>query len=169
MSRLYAIQIYGLENAKEIDVMGGMALKIKLVIPGKPLGKQRPRVLKNGITYTPDRTMNYETLVRQLYIEKHFQKQLEGPIRATITAYMYIPQSESKKRKRKMLANEILPCKKPDWDNIGKIITDALNGLAYEDDKQIVDARVIKLYSDKPRVEVILEEIRGEKWNNIEN
>jgi len=136
-------------------------LKIKLVIPGKPLGKQRPRVLKNGITYTPKKTVNYETLVRQIYIEKYFQKQLEGPIRAVITAYMYIPKSESKKRKKKMLENEILPTKKPDWDNIGKIITDALNGLAYEDDKQIVDARVVKLYGDQPRVEVQLEELEA--------
>lgn len=134
-------------------------MKVKLVIPGKPLGKQRPRVLKNGHTYTPDKTVNYETLVRQLYIENYFGKKLEGPIKAVVTAYMYIPKSESKKRKRKMLKNEILPCKKPDWDNIGKIITDALNGLAYEDDKQIVDARVVKLYGDRPRVEVELEEI----------
>ena len=134
-------------------------MKVKLVIPGKPLGKQRPRVLKNGITYTPDKTVNYETLVKQLYITEHFQKQLPGAIKATITAYMYIPKSESKKRKKKMLINEILPCKMPDWDNIGKIITDALNGLAYDDDKQIVDARVIKLYGDQPRVEVELEEI----------
>ena len=135
-------------------------MKIKLTIPGKPLGKQRPRVMRNGHTYTPDKTVNYETLVKQLYIEKYFQKQLSGPIKATITAYMYIPKSESKKRKKKMLANEILPCKMPDWDNIGKIITDALNGLAYEDDKQIVDARVVKVYGDQPRVEVELEEIK---------
>ena len=134
-------------------------MKIELVIPGRPMGKQRPRVMRNGHTYTPDKTVNYETLVKQLYIEKYFQKQLEGPIRATITAYMYIPKSESKKRKRKMLANEILPTKMPDWDNIGKIITDALNGLAYEDDKQIVDARVVKVYGDQPRVEVELEEL----------
>ena len=86
-------------------------MKIKLIIPGKPLGKQRPRVLKNGITYTPKKTVNYETLVRQIYIENYFRKQLEGPIRAVITAYMYIPKSESKKRKKKMLENEILPTK----------------------------------------------------------
>lgn len=139
-----------------------MQAEIKLTIPGKPLGKQRPRVTRTGITYTPKKTVNYETLVKQLYIQNYFQKQLEGPIKATITAYMYIPKSESKKRKAAMLANEIRPCKMPDWDNIGKIITDALNGLAYKDDKQIVDARVIKLYGDKPKVEVLLEEIGDE-------
>jgi Holliday junction resolvase RusA-like endonuclease len=134
-------------------------LKIKLTIPGKPLGKQRPRVMRNGHTYTPDKTVNYETLVKQLYITEHFQKQLPGAIKATITAYMPIPKSESKVRKEKMREGKIRPTKKPDWDNIGKIITDALNGLAYDDDKQIVDARVIKLYGDQPRVEVELEEI----------
>jgi Holliday junction resolvase RusA-like endonuclease len=134
-------------------------LKIKLTIPGKPLGKQRPRVMRNGHTYTPDKTVNYETLVKQLYIEKYFQKQLSGPIKATITAYMPIPKSESKVRKEKMREGKIRPTKKPDWDNIGKIITDALNDLAYDDDKQIVDARVIKLYGDQPRVEIELEEI----------
>ncbi|HHV32216.1 MAG TPA: RusA family crossover junction endodeoxyribonuclease [Clostridiales bacterium] len=134
---------------------------MKLVIPGKPMAKQRPRVLKNGITYTPKQTVNYETLVKQLYIEKYFQKQLSGPIKATITAYMYIPKSTSKKKKALMMENKILPTKKPDWDNIGKIITDALNGLAYGDDKQIVDATVRKFYSDKPRVEVELEKIEG--------
>lgn len=134
-------------------------MKIKLTIPGKPLGKQRPRVLKNGIAYTPQQTVNYETLVKQLYITEHFQKQLNGPIKATIIAYMPMPKSTSNKKKEQMIAGIIAPTKKPDWDNIGKIITDALNGLAYEDDKQIVDARVVKLYSDQPRVEIILEEI----------
>jgi Holliday junction resolvase RusA-like endonuclease len=140
-----------------------MQAEIKLTIPGKPLGKQRPRVTQTGVTYTPEKTVNYETLVKQLYIQKYCQQQLEGPIKATITAYMYIPKSASKKRKAGMLTNEIRPCKTPDWDNIGKIITDALNGLAYKDDKQIVDARVIKLYGDKPRVEVVLEEIGDQK------
>lgn len=136
-------------------------MKIKLVIPGTPMAKQRPRVLKNGITYTPKQTVNYETFVKQLYIMEHQQKRIEGPIKATITAYMPIPKSTSKKRKKLMQENKILPTKKPDWDNVGKIITDALNGLAYDDDKQIVDARVIKLYSDNPRVEVELEELEA--------
>jgi len=132
---------------------------IRLVIPGKPLGKQRPRVLKNGITYTPKETMNYETLVKQLYITQHFQKQLSGPIRVSITAYFPIPASVSKKKKELMRTGVIRPESKPDWDNVGKIITDALNDLAYHDDKQIVEATVRKFYSDEPRVEIELEEV----------
>jgi len=132
---------------------------IKLIIPGKPLGKQRPRVMKNGITYTPKETVNYETLIKQIYITQYFQKRLSGQIRAVITAYFPIPASVSKKKKELMRAGVIRPETKPDWDNVGKIVTDALNDLAYQDDKQIVEATVRKFYSDEPRVEIELEEM----------
>jgi len=131
---------------------------IKLIIPGKPMGKQRPRVLKSGVSYTPKETVNYETLIKQLYITNHFRKQLEGPIKVTIYAYMPIPKSASKKKKEEMRAGKIRPTVRPDWDNIGKMM-DALNTIAFDDDKQIVDGRVIKLYSDEPRLEIHLEEI----------
>lgn len=134
-------------------------MHIHLTIPGRPMAKQRPRVLRNGITYTPKETMNYETLVKQLYITEHFRVRLQGPIKVTITAYIPIPKNVSKKKRQLMIDGIIRPEKRPDWDNIGKIITDALNQVAYEDDKQIVDARVTKMYSEEPRVEVELEEI----------
>lgn len=52
---------------------------VKLTIPGKPLGKQRPRVLKNGITYTPKETVNYETLIKEIYAtEYRLQRPKEG-------------------------------------------------------------------------------------------
>ena len=60
-----------------------------------------------------------------------------------------------------MLAGDIRPVKRPDWDNIGKIITDALNEVAYHDDAQIVEAIVEKYYSDNPRVEVTIKELRS--------
>ena len=58
---------------------------------------------------------------------------------------------------QKMRSGEIRPTVKPDFDNIGKLIADALNGVAYDDDKCIVDAQVRKFYSDNPRTEVILQ------------
>ncbi|MGB9780636.1 RusA family crossover junction endodeoxyribonuclease [Caldanaerobacter sp.] len=133
--------------------------RITLTIPGKPLGKQRPRVLKNGITYTPKETVDYETFIKELYVMRHFHKQFQGPLKLTITAYFPIPSSASKKKKELMLAGIIRPTIKPDWDNIGKIVTDALNHLAYDDDKQIVEAIVRKFYSDEPRVEIEIEEV----------
>ena len=56
-----------------------------------------------------------------------------------------------------MAKGEIRPTVKPDWDNIGKIISDALNGIAYKDDAQVVSCTVEKRYSNTPCVEVWLE------------
>jgi Holliday junction resolvase RusA-like endonuclease len=136
-----------------------MKQKISLTIPGKPFGKQRPRVLKNGITYTPKETVNYETLIKELYIIQHFRKQLEGPVRIHIKAYFPIPKSVSKRKKEEMIAGKIRPVKKPDMDNIIKIIADALNGLAYRDDSQIVECTIEKYFSDEERVEIEIEEV----------
>lgn len=132
---------------------------MKLIIPGEPMGKQRPRVTKHG-TYTPKKTVNYENLVQLAFINEYkHHKPIEGPIKMNIRAYFQIPQSASKAKKTSMERNNIRPTKRPDWDNVGKIITDALNGLAYQDDKQIVSCTVEKYYSSVPRVLVELEEL----------
>jgi Holliday junction resolvase RusA-like endonuclease len=131
---------------------------IKLTIPGQPCAKQRPRVMK-GFTYTPTKTVNYETFVKELYIMEHYTKQLEGALQMTVKAYFKIPKSQSQKNRWLMRTGEIRPTKKPDWDNVGKIISDALNGLAYHDDSQIVSATIEKRYSLEPRVEVEIQEI----------
>ena len=132
---------------------------IKLTIPGEPCAKQRPRTTKQGHTYTPQKTVNYETLVRELYILQNFHQQLEGELVMTVRAYFTIPKSASKKKAADMVGGRIRPTKRPDWDNVGKIISDALNGLAYHDDSQIVTATVEKWYSAEPRVEVEIQEI----------
>ena len=140
----------------------------KFIIPGKPMGKQRPRVLKNGISYTPKETVNYEVYVKQCYLEEYAGKELlNGPVKIKIEAYMPIPKSASKKIQKAMKAGQIRPAKKPDWDNIGKIITDALNGIAYDDDKQIVSCLVEKYYSDAPMVYVEIREIAEGKEGKV--
>lgn len=132
----------------------------KLVIPGKPLGKQRPRVLKTGVTYTPKETVNYEAVVKALYIEKYaMEKPFEGPVSVEIVALYQIPKSASKKRKEAMKRGAIKPTVRPDVDNISKIITDALNGVAYLDDKQIIECSVNKCYAEAPAVLVSISEL----------
>ena len=137
-------------------------MKIELTIQGEPIGKARPRVCKYG-TYTPAKTVNYETLVRELYIIGNYGRQLEGALEIEVRAYFGIPKSAKKKDVPHMLNDYIKPTKKPDVDNILKIIGDALNGLAYRDDSKIVTASVFKCYSDKPRVEVEIWELEGRK------
>ena len=76
----------------------------------------------------------------------------------TIKAFFPIPKSATK-RFFTECANEDHPViKKPDFDNIAKIICDALNEIAFKDDSQVYDCRVEKFYSEKPRTVVTIEE-----------
>jgi Holliday junction resolvase RusA-like endonuclease len=134
-------------------------MKIKLIIPGEPCAKGRPRLGKFG-TYTPTKTINAETLVKELYIIGNYSKQLEGQLEMTVKAYFKIPKSKSNKIACQMSMGAIRPTSRPDGDNLLKLYSDALNGLAYHDDSQIVSATVEKWYSIEPRVEIEVEEVR---------
>lgn len=140
--------------------------EIRFTIPGKPFGKQRPRVVKRGKfskAYTPKETVQYENLVK-LYFQQAAKGRMfpdDAMLDVRIFAFYEIPKSTSEKKRAAMLAQEIRPTKKPDFDNIGKIICDSLNLVAYHDDSSVVDAQVRKFYSEQPRVEVIIKEIGG--------
>lgn len=139
-----------------MTIMKGKTKVYTLEIPGKPMGKQRPKFGK-GFTYTPKKTVEYENYVKFIFQEKYGQPNLTGQIKADIKVYFDIPQSTSKVKKAEMLQNTVRPTKKPDCDNIAKIILDSLNGIAYADDKQIISLSVEKYYSDTPKVCLILQ------------
>ena len=130
-------------------------------IEGKPVGKGRPRFKRMGNfvqTYTPANTAEYEKLVR-LRFQNAGGVITDKPVRVEIAAFFAPPKSTKKKQKAEMLANLILPMKKPDADNIAKIILDALNKIAYKDDSQVVDLSVKKCFAAEARVYVHIEEI----------
>lgn len=143
-----------------------MMKHIHFTVLGEPFGKQRPRFKKIGNftkTYTPEKTISYEN-----YIKVLFQDEAKGDkfsddamLDVRIIAYYGIPKSVSKKKREMMLEHKIRPTKKPDFDNIGKVVCDSLNGIAYRDDAMVVDAQVRKFFSEKPRVEVYIKDING--------
>lgn len=127
---------------------------IEFFTPGKPQGKARARTVRvNGITrsFTPDKTVMYENLIKMCFLEEYGQAGfLFGeniPVSMHITAFFGIPASTSRKKAACMARNELLPTKKPDADNIAKVVADALNGVAYKDDTQVTDLHVEKRYS----------------------
>lgn len=137
-------------------------MEVKFTIFGEPKGKGRPRFnTKTGHAITPKDTVNYETLVRMEFMSQCNNVMFpEGSmLDMRIKAYYSIPKSVSKKKQAQMLEGIIRPTKKPDMDNVVKIIADSLNKVAYRDDTQIVDCQCRKFYSDKPRVEVRILEI----------
>lgn len=134
---------------------------IKFSVPGKPFGKQRPKFSRAGQyvkTYTPDETTSYENWVRLMYSNAVKGRMFPdgAMLDVRIIAYYEVPKSVSKKKRKEMLEHRVRPTKKPDWDNIGKIICDSLNLVAYHDDSAVVDAQVRKFYSENPRVDVTI-------------
>lgn len=129
-------------------------------VPAKIIGKGRPRLNSyTGQVYTPTRTKDYENLVEQYFLLKYPRyKAIEGRAKVTIMAYFEVPKSTSKAMKEKMLANDISPTKKPDIDNVIKIVLDAMNKFAFKDDTQITKIEVEKLYSEVEKLYVKIEE-----------
>ena len=128
-----------------------------LTLPGEPKAKQRPRFSK-GNTYTPNNTVTYENWVRTCFMNQE-GRMLEGELKAEIICYYGIPKSASKKKAAAMKEGSIRPIKKPDLDNIAKILLDSLNKMAYADDSQIVELSIKKYYGEQPLVRLCLEEI----------
>lgn len=136
-----------------------MKAMIGFTIPGKPYGKGRPRFTRSGHVYTPEKTADYEKLVKLSYQQAAHGQMLTGSIGVTMFAVFTPPKSDSKKVKEKKVSGEVTPTVKPDCDNIAKTILDALNGLAYKDDSQVVDLHVYKAYGNEAKVIVSLREI----------
>ena len=134
--------------------------KISFTVPGQPQGKLRPRWSRTRM-YSPEKTVNYETYIKEMFVITYPDfVLLEGALEITITAWMMIPKSTSKKRAKLMVDRVIRPDKKPDWDNLSKVVGDALEGLAYKNDAQIVDGILHKYYSVSPRLEIEIGGIR---------
>lgn len=129
-------------------------------IEGKIIGKERPRVnLNTGTVYTPNKTKDYENYIRQIFKIKYPNfEMITSRVSINIIAYIGISKSISKKDKEKVLNDEMSPIKKPDIDNIAKVILDALDGFVLQNDKQVTKMSVEKRYSDVEKLFVKIEE-----------
>lgn len=127
-------------------------------VSGRPVGKARPRFnTRTGRTYKAQSDRDYERLVQMRFLDAGGESFEDAPIMASVTAYFPIPKGTSRAKANRM--NGGYACKKPDADNIAKSVLDALNGFAYNDDKQIVCLTVQKLYDTNARVEITIEKL----------
>ncbi len=127
---------------------------------GDIVGKERPRVNTYTLrVYTPNKTKDFETLIQQYFKIKYPSSPvLEGRISIKIIAYLKIPKSTSKIKESQMLENKISPTKKPDVDNIAKVVLDALNKVAFKDDNQVSKISVEKRYDVVEKLHIEIEE-----------
>jgi Holliday junction resolvase RusA-like endonuclease len=134
---------------------------VLLILKQSPQGKARPwRNRRQGRTFTAPQTRSYETALQwEAKIAMAGRVLMDGPIEFKVIALMPVPKSWSQKKRAEALMHKINPTSKPDWDNLGKAAADALNGIVYKDDAQIVRGSVEKWYSTEPALHIEIQKV----------
>lgn len=135
-------------------------------VEGKPQGKARARTFYNKRmgkmqSITPEQTKSYEELIRWSYRAAGGKYYGEKVLQVDINAFYQIPKAFSKVKRKAALNGDLRPTSKPDLDNLCKVVLDALNGVAYCDDRFVVSVAVNKYYAKNlPYVEVEIKELK---------
>lgn len=132
---------------------------MRFIVNGAPRGKQRARTFYNARmgkmqSITPEQTKDYESLIRWSFKEAGGEYMGDKCITLNIVAVYPIPKSFSKSKRQEAIEGRIFPKVKPDLDNMAKAVLDALNGVCYADDKQVIAFSLCKKYGTEPRLEV---------------
>lgn len=123
----------------------------------EPVPQLRPRVSSRGgyvRVYDPPKVKNFKNLLRSLAGDQYARPPLVGPLSVSLTFYRPVQKSISKAEREQRLSNWSKPVVKPDTDNYIKSTLDALNGILWHDDSQIVKITGEKRYSDHPKITV---------------
>jgi Holliday junction resolvase RusA-like endonuclease len=135
---------------------------IQFTVYGEPVAQGRPRATNiNGHIrmYDPKKSRDFKDYVRLVASEHRPEKLLEGPISLVVKVYKPTLKSFSKKKKAAAEAGQLRPTSKPDVSNYLKLIEDALTGVIWKDDSQIIDCSISKYYSETPRTEIQIKEM----------
>lgn len=132
---------------------------VSFSVPGRPQPKQRSRTVRHRgtvHTYTPQETIDAQNSIRLAYLSATGERRPphEGPVELHLRAQYRIAKSWAKWRRERALENGWPAPQYADWDNLGKTVSDALNGVAYHDDRQVVSAHIEKRYGDRDRLQV---------------
>ncbi|MFZ9264978.1 MAG: RusA family crossover junction endodeoxyribonuclease [Polynucleobacter sp.] len=136
-----------------------MTFMVNFTIEGEPVPKGRPRFTRQGRTYTPKKTKDYESIVADAAKRAMGSSEpLETAVKAYIHVTYTVPASYPKKRTEACLDGSEKYTKKPDLDNVVKAITDGMNGIVYKDDSQITHLSATKVYGTQNMVQVMIVE-----------
>ena len=136
---------------------------IELIVYGNPVAQGRPRFSRQGgfvKAYDPIQSKSYKQLIRlelwPLLSNPDF-KPIDEACYLSLKVFRAIPKSFSKKKREEALLGCIRPTTKPDTDNYVKGVLDALNGTVLKDDSVVCEIFAWKFYSERPRIEVVLD------------
>jgi len=132
---------------------------VAFTLAGHPQGKGRARAFVRAghvAHYTPEKTRSYESMIRGAAMDAMAGRApLSGPVEIDLRIEVAIPASWSKRKRTEAEVGVLWPAKTPDLSNVQKAVEDAMNGVVYGDDSQIVRYRRLeKVYSLRPGVTV---------------
>ncbi len=128
-------------------------MKFSLFIDIEPIGKQRPRVLRSGRSYTPKKTVEAEEAIQAAVLIEMMKLQMRHPIDGPLILQLTFGMKRPKNPK-----NKTYPIAKPDIDNMCKLVMDALNDILWYDDAQVVRLIAHKQYTlDTPYIQMYME------------
>lgn len=140
---------------------------IHFFAPGEPQAKARAkaRIVGKGAKqfvqmYTPKHTVSYETAIATLAKQQMAMREVtKAPVKLDLVLFFEIPKSWPIWKQEAALTHHIAHTTKPDADNVVKAIKDALNGVVWQDDAQVCQVNVIKLYSNTSGVQIDVTEL----------
>lgn len=125
---------------------------VEIFLDGVPVPKERHR-FGAGRVYGTTRTTRYEKSLRAAALGVMAGRApFTGPVEADLLMVLAVPKSWPKERQDAALEGKILPLRRPDADNIVKVLLDSLNRVVFEDDAQVTNLRFRKRYGSKTRV-----------------
>jgi len=113
---------------------------------------------RGGFTYTPKRTRDAESEIAFQAKQEWVGDPLSGAVSIIATFNVRIPKSWPKKKKER-LRGRFCVQKRGDLDNYVKLLADALNGIIWEDDSQIVEIFAAKVWSDEGSILLKVQEV----------
>ena len=132
--------------------------RIEIEVSGQPQGKGRPRFTRTGRAYTPDKTRQYEARIKAAAwaeMQKHSLKATQRPVHVDVIAFMDIPKSWSKKKRMEAEYGAITPTAGYDLDNIVKAALDGVQGVIFDDDRQVSSIKARKTFCHPDRGPVL--------------
>lgn len=141
-----------------------MTQSVAFSIPGKPVPSRRRTAVnwkaKKIWSRTTPETQNFHALVRgKAQDAMAGRPPFSVPVKLQFKVYWPIPKTTSRIRTQQALNGMRRPAIRPDLENFIKTLADALKGVCYNDDSQIVTLHAEKFYADFPKLDIEVSEL----------
>lgn len=134
------------------------AVRIEFFVPGNPKGLKRHRTFrtKSGFNVQVDSSKADKADFLAMAMQSRPEAPIDGPLSLAVVAVFPRPKSHYRKSGDLRPDAPMWYASAPDWDNVGKFVSDSLNGIFWKDDRQIAVGMVYAIYGSAPGTAVLI-------------